>query len=374
VNSFISPDRIKYARESRGYSGAELAKLLGVTKQMISQYEVGSSEPSSTTLFKLVDTLKYPLTYYKKSINHYDESMPTFFRSRKSTPVKIKKAAKIMVYQFWDIDNYIRKYINFPDISDELNQFADKKKYSLKEIEDITVNLRQFWNLGLGPIVNLSAVLQEKGCIISSMHIRDKKIDAFSKRSPGGIPYIFLGSENQSAVRLRFDLAHELGHLVLHRNYVEEDLNDDELYNSVEDEANYFAAAFLLPKETFSKDVYSSSINHFLLLKKKWRASISCMINRCINLALLSDNQIQYLKNQMTEKFYWRHEPFDDIWEPEKPFLYKQAINLLINSKILTISEFLENVALSAEELEDMLFLDKGTLSQAIPENIISLR
>lgn len=374
MNSIIRPDRIKLARETRGYSMAELAKLLGVSKQMISQYEAGTSEPSSATLFKIIDVLNYPLSYYKKPTTTYSDTLPTFFRSRKTTPVKIKNAAKNMVYQFWEIDDYIRKYINFPKVSPEFNQFARKSKYSFEEIEQISIKLRELWSLNLGPIMNLTAILQEKGCVITKIQIRDKKIDAFSKRNKDGIPYIFIGSDDQSAVRLRFDLAHELGHLILHGSYIDSDLDNEDLYNSIEDEANYFAAAFLLPRESFSKDVYSSSINHFILLKKKWKVSISCMIHRCINLSLLSDNQILYLKNQMTEKYYWRHEPFDDVWELDRPFLHKQAIKLLFSSKIQSISSLLEDLAMLPEELEEILYLDKGMLSHGIEKNIITLR
>lgn len=67
-----------------------------------------------------------------------------------------------------------------------------------------------------------------------------------------------------------------------------------------------------MPKESFSKDVFSSSIDHFIQLKRKWKASISSMIYRCDALGILSDNQIKYLKDQMTRRVYWRKEPLDN--------------------------------------------------------------
>jgi Zn-dependent peptidase ImmA (M78 family)/DNA-binding XRE family transcriptional regulator len=353
----------------------ELGELLGVTKQMVANYESGSNAPGTATLFKLIQVLEYPLSYYQRPLIANETNAPTFFRSRKTTPVKIKQAARLMAQTYYqEIDGYIRGFINFPQTSAEFSLFNDSKRtYSLEEIESISLELRELWELGTGPILNLTAILQEKGCIILKLKVRDKKIDAFSINT-NLAPYIFVSSTDQSAVRLRFDLAHELGHLVLHRYYSEEDLDDKELYDKIEDEANYFAAAFLLPRPTFALDVHSSSINHFLLLKKKWRVSISCMIHRCANLALLSENQLTYLKNQMTERFYWRHEPFDDIWEMDKPFLHKQAINLLLDSRVRSLTQLRDDLALQPEELEDALFLDKGTLTRHVQQGIISLR
>ena len=85
----------------------------------------------------------------------------------------------------------------------------------------------------------------------------------------------FLSKDKYSNARLRFTLAHELGHLLLHANYYsfDDDISLKVINEKLEYEADYFAACFLLPAETFSKDIYSTSINHFINLKKKWNVS-----------------------------------------------------------------------------------------------------
>ena len=109
-------------------------------------------------------------------------------------------------------------------------------------------------------------MLQSKGFVIAKLKIRTKKVDAFSTQRYG-VPYIFLGDDKDSSVRLRFDLAHELGHLLLHKDVDKDELEDDkDLYDKIEYQANYFASAFLLPLETFNKEVISSSIDSFILL------------------------------------------------------------------------------------------------------------
>ncbi|MBK8210507.1 MAG: ImmA/IrrE family metallo-endopeptidase [Rhodospirillales bacterium] len=62
----------------------------------------------------------------------------------------------------------------------------------------------------------------------------------------GGHPFIFLGADKQSAARSRFDAAHELGHLILHRGVAEEDLEAD--LNRFEREAHRCQPALFCQK------------------------------------------------------------------------------------------------------------------------------
>ena len=128
------------------------------------------------------------------------------------------------------------------------------------------------------------------------------------------------------------------------------------------------------PKESFEKDVFSTSIDHFVQLKSKWKASIACMIFRCETLGILSGNQIKYLKDQMTTRVYWRKEPLDREMPAERPFAHKQAVELLLKNNILTARELIEDTGCSAEELEQYCFLDEGTLKINNDFKIISLK
>ena len=67
--------------------------------------------------------------------------------------------------------------------------------------------------------------------------------------------YLIAYSNNKtSAARIHFDIAHELGHICLHEWSEDiEELSKEE-FKRREREANDFAAAFLLPEETFRKD------------------------------------------------------------------------------------------------------------------------
>lgn len=273
---------------------------------------------------------------------------------------------------FSEIKDFFEEYVNYPELNLP-NDIELKDEYELDDIEKVAVKVREYWKLGMGPIKNLVSVLQENGIIISKIKVGSNKIDAFSKWI-NRTPYMFLSIDKDSAVRSRFDMAHELCHILLHQHITKEDIDCKEKLNQIEKEADAFAGAFLLPAETFSKEVFSSSLDNLVKLKERWRVSISCMINRCLNLGLFTENQVIYLKKQMTYKNYWRREPLDDKIQCEIPYLYKQIFELLLENEILSKYDIIDGIAMNPEEIEEYCYLKNGTLSENRNGKIISMK
>ena len=351
----VVPYRIKQARISRGLSMVELSDLVSVSKQAISQYEMGKNAPSKAILNAIASVLKYPTSFFYKPMPvNENASSAVFFRCKKTTKVKVLNAAREKIEIFREINDYLEKYIDFPTLDLPKITYEDDGINPLdnEQIEQYAMTLRKYWGLGNRPIDNLISIVQKKGIMVSKMQLRLNKLDAFSVWFDNK-PFIFLSSDKDTNVRIRFDIAHELGHLLMHSDYYsEEDLKNSAIHEKLENEADRFAGAFLLPKETYSKDVFSTSIDHFIQLKAKWKASIGCMIYRCDTLGILSPNQIKYLKDQMTTRVYWRKEPLDKEMPIEKPFAHKQAILLLLDNNIVTANQLVEETGCSAEELE----------------------
>lgn len=373
----VIPYRIKQARVSRALSMVELAELIEVSKQAISQYEIGKLSPSKSVLNRIAMILKYPTNFfYKEYPISNNASSPIFFRSRKTTAIKNLNAAKEKIEIFREISDCLEKYVDFPRLNLPKIKYMDNGINPIDDelIEEYATTLRQHWDLGNVPIDNLISVVQKNGIMVSKIDTRLKKIDAFSVWFDNK-PYIFLGSTKDTNARIRFDIAHELGHLLMHADYFsEEDLNNKVIYEKIEKEADKFAGAFLLPKESFSKDIFSTSIDHFIQLKNKWQTSLACMIYRCDDLSLLSDNQIKYLKDQMTKRLYWKKEPLDNTMIAESPFAHKQAIMLLLDNNIITKRQLIEDMACLPEEIEEYCFLEKGTLGIEEESKIIKLK
>ncbi|MCK3712618.1 transcriptional regulator [Clostridioides difficile] len=353
----IVPAKLKEARVSRNLSLAQLSKLVGVSSQTISLYEKGEISPSPGVLIKLIEELDFPIKFFCTEEECNLEEEVIFFRSNKNIPKKIKEACKIRTSWIDRTYKLISSYFDLPKV--DIPDFGDITFDNIDEIkiEEITTELRLYWGLGESPISNLVGLLQQKGFIITRLEIGTKKIDAFSKWMDK-IPYIFLGNDKNSAARSRFDLAHELGHIILHKNIDKEEFESN--INLIEQQADRFAAAFLLPLEAFNREVISSSIDSFILLKKKWKVSISAMIRRCQTANILTDNQIRYLNSQMIKHGYYKREPLDDIMISEKPYLFKQAFDILVENNIFTKEVLLDEIKLNREEAVSLYSLDKS--------------
>lgn len=374
----LIPYRIRQARTSRRMSISDLSEMLEVSKQLVSQYETGKTSPSMGKLNEISKILKYPVSFFYKPIpKNESASSVVFFRSNKTAKVKSKNAAKEKMEIFCEIVSYLENYVNLPETNLPKMEYEneDLMPLSVEEIENYAMGLRKAWGLGVGPIDNLMVEVQKNGIHVSKISLKLEKIDAFSVWM-NNKPYIFLNDDKNTNARIRFDIAHELGHLLMHADYyTNEDFEKSPIKEKLELEANMFAGAFLMPRQTFEKDVFSSSIDHFIQLKYKWKASIASMIYRCEALGILSNNQIKYLKDQMTKLSYWRREPLDNEMPVEKPFMCKQAIQLLLENNILTPGQISEDIGCYPEEIEEYCYLPKGTLRvKANTSNVISLK
>ena len=170
--------------------------------------------------------------------------------------------------------------------------------------------------------------------------------------------------------RLRFDMAHELGHILMHTwGEDNEEISKDE-FNVREKQANMFASALLLPKETFSKSIsaYPTNIDYYLALKKKWKVSMQAMMYRTRQLDIISANQFQYMMRIMSKNRYRTHEPGDKPGEIGDT-IFQAALDMLFEGGYLTVRELLKEfgrygIYLSQSDLENLMYLREGTLYQ----------
>lgn len=367
------PTRLRKARIMNAYSMAELATFLGVTPQAISQYELGTSPLNDSVMIKASQVLNLPITYFEKpEVTLQDGTVgASFFRRRKTVSKKQQNAFIEKASLASEVFGFLCEYVDFPevnipDFSDDIHLYGEIDRNEM----DIIVNkLKVYWGIPDGPIGNISDILQQNGFILSRIDNKNGKMDAFSNWV-NARPHIYL-SETKSTVRDRFDLAHELGHLILHMGYSEEDLSKSEVYALVEDQANAFASAFLLQSETFFKETITSSIDRLLVLKKKWMVSVSAMIRKIGDFEVLSQSQIDYLKRQMTERGMWRAEPFDDIAQFDAPDILRQAVDVAIHDG-LSVGELVDSIGLYPSVIETICCLAKGKLSQNNKKTVMS--
>lgn len=247
------------------------------------------------------------------------------------------------------------------------------------------MRLRQYLKLirKKKPIEDFPYLLEKNGIIVASYPVSQDNIDAYSQKInvEGNDKFIIvLSDDKNSAVRSNFDAAHELGHILLHDwNLDLEELSRED-FKKQEKQANNFAAAFLLPKEAFLKDVslYPKDLKYYIELKRKWKVSISAMLIRANKLGVINDNQYQYLMKQMTFNKWRQNEPLDNVIIKQEPILLNKSIEMLIGNNVFNPQEFLDelaenNISMKADEVEKLLNLPEGTLSPREEKNIASI-
>ena len=354
------PDRLKEAREIRGYTQTELANLLGVSRQAISQFENKMAVPSAKSLAELALVLRLPVRYFTTERPRTTRrTSPIFFRKYDSAIKRVRIIADRYEQWFADTVDVLSRYLDFPKPNIPILDI-DFKNLDDDDIEEIALNVRTHWGLGKGAISNLALLLQNNGILITRINLSDS-IDSFSCWREFR-PTIALVSNNKSSVRSRFNAAHELAHLVLHRYVQEEDLENKALHSLIEEQAHKFASAFLMPAESFSKDFIAPSIPLLESMKKKWLVSIAAMVMRGADLGFISENQKSNIYRQLSLKGYRKKEPLDDDLKPEKPVLLERAINMLMEEKLLSIEELLEALQFPVSDLKEIASIDHALL------------
>lgn len=357
------PGRIKMARIMNGYSMSELATLLSLTPQAISQYELGLSRPSDAVMLKMTNLLDFPIEFFMKSLSKEDYAISaSFFRRKKTVSVKQRNAFEEKTKLVTEIVDYLSEYIDFPDVNlPNISDFSITDDINPIEMDGLTSYVRKFWKISDGPIENVSDILQQHGIIISRIDHTNAKMDAFSNWKDAR-PFIYLNTA-RSSLRDRFDMAHELGHLLMHTKYTDDDLSDGRLYDIVEKQANLFASSFLMQSKEFFKEVVTSSIDRLLVIKRIWKVSVSSMIYKIQDFNILSDYQIDYLKRQMTERHMWREEPFDDIADYDAPDVLKQAIDVILEEGMASVSDINNSIPFHSWRTEAICCLPTGYLT-----------
>lgn len=355
--------RLKMARIYRNMNMADLADNIGVSKQAIFQFENNLTKPKPDVEFSIITTLKFPRTFFYQEddgIRIYN----TFFRALSSTCAIDKKTQEIKTKMIVQIYNFLCEYLDLPIVN--IPKIEDKS-----DIESVAQNVRDYWGIANQPIPNMVNLIENYGIIVSAFDVDSDKIDAFTQMHDINIyrQYcVVVGNNKKSAVRRNFDIAHELGHIILHSEI--ENLNElppNEL-KRLEDEADQFAAAFLMPKNAFYADLKNAdNLMSYIELKKKWHVSIAAMLIRAKSLGRISIVEYQKMMKSMSYRKWRIKEPLDDELKIASPTLFLSAIEVLFENKIMTPQTFMSALAkyglpMNPDDVEKLLSLPPNTL------------
>ncbi len=350
----LIPERLREARDAKEMTMEELGAAVGVTRQAISFYESGDRDPDPETLIRIVTILGQPLSFFTTDRpGSMGKRGTMFFRSFKSKTKRTNRKCEVFSEWFTQVTSYFNERVNLPTVSlPSIHPPKDRGHYTVEEIEEAAIFCRRFWSLGPGPIANLVLLLESKGVIVARSTFDTETVSAFSFWE-GSRPFIFLGADRDSACRSRYDAAHELGHLILHRGIALEELESK--VDQIEKEADRFAGAFLLPEQSYPLEVFSTRLSAFEQLKARWKVSIAAQIYRCSDVCILSEDQTLNLRKQLSANRWRKREPLDDEIPFEIPTVLNLALQALTKGKPEAVANIVAGIRLSPQTIEDLL-------------------
>jgi Zn-dependent peptidase ImmA (M78 family)/DNA-binding XRE family transcriptional regulator len=356
----LIPERIKEAREGRGFTLEAFAETLGVTRQAVAQYENGQISPSGEMLGKLITETAQPLSFFTSVPARAGEPRAPFWRSLKRMEQVHRRRITKRLQWTADICAMVERFVEVPKVDFPVIPF-DVDTADEEDIERAAEAARDYWGLGRGPIRNLSALLELKGAIVVREKVACADMDAVSCWICAR-PFILLSEEVKSGPRDIYNLAHELGHVILHATV---ELTSENL-DRIEKQANRFASAFLLPRESFSNEVIGTSLGYFITLKQRWGVSIAAMAYRCKDLEIFTDNQFSYLFKQMNWKKIRKTEPLDDAFPVNTPSVLADSVKMLVEHGVYTREQIEGALSLNLADVESLCGVSPGYLDTRV--------
>lgn len=305
------PARLTLARELLELSQAQLARRSGLSAAAVGQFEAGVTTPTTATVEALAGALKTPTGFF--SVAAADVQHEGFFRSLRKTSVSHRKRARAMAR----IAHDIAAAVPLPAADVPAVPVVDLAA-TPEEIEAVAAAVRHEWQLPPGPVSNVVQLLEAHRVVVIRMPMDTADVDAFSLPFADR-PVIALGNEKGDRARSRFDAAHELAHLVMH---------SDQIWGlkEVENQAHWFAAAFLMPADAIRNRLPRSlDWAAYFALKQEWQVSLAALLKRAHTLGRLSDQQYVAAMKATSARGWRRVEPVP-LGPPEQPEQFVNAV------------------------------------------------
>lgn len=334
----FNPSRLTVARQRRGLTKRQLASLVETTDKTIQNYESGEMSPSEESLKKLSSLLEFPEEFFYGDNLELLSPDVVSFRSLK----KMKAAQRDMALSAGSLALTFSKWID--DRFDLPTPSIPRFEPGL-DPELAAMALRREWGIGERSIKNMVHLLESKGVKVYSLDIDATEVDAFSMWY-GEQPFVFLNTK-KTTEHSRFDAAHELGHLVLHRHGYNQGVD-------AEKEANQFASAFLMPRSSIIATAPRFvTVASLIKMKKTWGVSVAALNYRLHSLKLTSEWVNRSICIELSKLGFRTSEP--DPIPPENSQVLEKVFSALRLEKISRV-EVARQLNLHVSELYKLTF------------------
>lgn len=354
---------LREAREAREITATALSEIIGVSKAAVSQYEHDRQTPRPEVMARICTSLNLPRAFFATTRSVPDA--PIFYRSMASATKRARLRAERRYGWCRTLATYLTAFVEAPEVDFPTLHEGTIASLSLDDIEGLADDLRQHWGIGIGPISNMTWLLENKGAIVSKWDLGAAQLDAFSQWPLDcDRPFVILGDGKESCARSRFNVGHELGHLVLHRHVTAKNVRTGSDHKIMESQAHRFAAAFCLPAAAFAADFAAPTLGSFLALKRKWRLSIGMMIKRAEDLGYITPRKSRRLWMSYAKRGWKKREPLDDEQPVERPQFLARSLLLLLDNGVQTASQVSAALPFSASDLGALAGVDPKLLRE----------
>ncbi len=353
----FNPSRLTLARKRRGLTMTRLADLVGVEPRSISAYENGEFSPDTDKREQLAKALRFPVSFFAgDDLEELSPDIASFRAMSKMTAAKRDMAlgaGTIALHlNYWIEERFQLPTADLPDLSREGGP------------EAAAGSIRQLWGLGELPIKNMVHLLESRGVRVFSLAIDAAEVDAFSMWLDSK-PFIFLNTL-KSAEHSRFDAAHELGHLVLHRH-------GEPQGQEVEREAHAFASAFLMPRgSVLAHAPKFATVDYLVKLKHYWTVSVAALAYRLHAVGVLSEWHYRQLYIDISKRGYRKREPEE---APRETSQVLAKVFSALRDESVAKRDIAAQLDITREEIEQLVFgLAVTSLTSTAGQGIASAR
>ncbi len=313
----INRAMLRLARQLRGFQQGEAAERLGIAQATLSRAENGLIQLADNTIDRAATVYGVPRSFFYQPDPVYGPPVSVHPMWRKKADVTVRDMDKIVAEA-----NVRLIHIRCLLEAAEIDQGDGIPRLDIEEYGDperVASIVRAHWKVPAGPIDDLTRLVESAGAVIVHSAFGGSAVSGVTFSIPGLPPVIVLNAE-QPADRLRFTLAHELGHLVMHFFPT----------STMETEANVFAGALLLPASDIRPCFVGRKVDFALLatLKLEWKVAMQSLLMRARTLNVVTANQERYLWQQFSMRRMRLREPPELDFPPEKPSTIQDMIRL----------------------------------------------
>ncbi len=354
-------NNVRRMRETRMMTAKRLSVESGVSQSTISKVERGGAALTEDVASKLARALSTTPEVLMGGAGDVESTV--FFRSMSAATKSARVALRARSDMVDAIVAELDAILDFPSFNVPTIGAEAVDEISEIGIERAANELREAWGLGDGPITNLVASAEAHGVVVCMFPFGVETLDALSRMGSTSRPVAMVNTELGNAFRWRFDVAHELGHMMLHRGIPGIDAVPSDVRKVIESQGHRFAGALLLPEGPFRDSLIGLSLEDFKMAKSTWGVSIQAMVRRAYDIGLLDESQYTSRQVAISRKRWRKSEPYDGERMPEAPTLLRTCVSLAVREGLLDVKALMARCGVPVDVFEDVIGVPRGFVS-----------